>query len=721
MYATPSRPATSGSSRFSHLERLAFGNKPFIAEVARRSHSSGSLQRDALPTPPRTAPPGQRSLSLAGLHTTVESEIQIGVEKKFTTSDFSLLFDGEKKDSNGPSAEETSLAHARWGMVRSCVLKWPSVPEKPQLRPRSHASVPLGIESPVKKVLARILPLETSPTKPRKSPTKPRKRQDDRNIQECQAMSKAEQPQQDLVKMSPSKPRKHVTRPRQPASKEEKRKVVERFRRQLLDRFRSVHDAFKQLDGSGVRDKELSLAEFHVALARLDVAKADADVLFAALDADMSGRVSLNEFLHALTDVSEEALLWELRCRLNQNGICYSNLHKAFDLIRRFNGQAKNNRTRFGGCVLTGDERAKLRNMRETLQMGRAEWLKFGSSLGLTIFETERLFDIIDKDSSGSIDLQEMFVALCAAAPDVSLERFVTKVLIQYGTLQDAFKSHAHNGFIAVQEFLALCRTLDLNEENAMKIWEARECRKGPDSPTRDDPRGQPALREDEFVHQLQAWAPATALDRLKEQMCEQFGSVVEGKHALQRAGVGCKDVLSSQVFEASLRATGLQHCDSGLLLHTVAGHRDKHHASPQKGVTLDHVMGAISGGKLDGYEKARKAARLSVGNDMGPYWQQLHAMKNDLRSGLDKSDKLAKDGKFAFGEKGDRLLGVVRKAVDDLKQGQTQLCGHSHSVRPPSRQRRMHGKGPIRRGSKFSNPEGRNVSPSGLNSQTFG
>merc|ERR1719364_278360 len=114
------------------------------------------------------------------------------------------------------------------------------------------------------------------------------------------------------------------------------------------------------------------------------------------MDTDDSGKVSVNEFLHALTDVSEEALLWELRCRLNQNGICYSNLHKAFDLIRKFDGQAKNNRTRFGGCVLTGGERAKLRSMRESLQMGRVEWLKFGASLGLTLYETERLFNIIE-------------------------------------------------------------------------------------------------------------------------------------------------------------------------------------------------------------------------------------------------------------------------------------------------------------------------------------
>jgi Ca2+-binding EF-hand superfamily protein len=489
----------------------------------------------------------------------------------------------------------------------------------------------------------------------------------------------------------------------------------------LLDRFRSVHDAFKQLDGTGVRDKELSLAEFHVALARIDVDKKEADVLFKALDADRSGRVSMTEFLHALTDVSEQGLLWELRCRLNQNGICYSNLHKAFDLIRKFDGEAKNNRTRFGGCVLTGEERSKLRNMRETLQMGRVEWLKFGSSLGLTIFETERLFDIIDKDSSGTVDLQEMFAALCAAAPDVSLERFVTKVLIQYGTLHDAFKSHAHKGFIGVQEFLALCMTVDLNKENAMRIWEARECRTGPDSPTRDDPRGQPALREDEFMRQMQAWAPATALDRLREQMCEQFGSVVEGKNALQKAGVGRKDVLSSQIFEAGLRATGLQHCDSGLLLHTVAGHRDKHHASPQKGVTLDQVVGALSTGKSDTYEKARKAARLSVGNDMGPYWQQLHAMKSDLRNGLDQPAKLASDGQFAFGDKGDRLTGVVQKAIDDLRQGKKQLDCRKHSVKPPAHQKRMHGQGPGRRGSRFRNREGRNVSGTGLMRQTFG
>lgn len=354
--------------------------------------------------------------------------------------------------------------------------------------------------------------------------------------------------------------------------------------------------------------------------------------------------------------------------------------------------------------MLTGEERAKLRTMRASRQMGRVEWLKFGASLGLTIFETERLFNIIDKDSSGTVDLQEMFVALCAAAPDVSLERFVTKVLIRYERLPEAFRAHAHKGFMGINEFLALCITLDMNKENAMRIWEARERTTRPDSPTRDDPRGEPAMMEDEFVHQLQAWAPATALDGLREQMCEQFGSVAEGRRALQKAGVCRQDVLSSQVFEAGLRATGLQHCDSGLVLSTVAGHRDKHHASPKHGVTLDQVMGAIGGAKSD----ARSAARVVVRNDMGPYWQQMHAMKNDLRSGLGEPEKLAKNGQFAFGDKGDRLMGAVQKAVDDLKWGQKQLGKRSLSVTLPVQPRKhVSGKGPIRRASRFYTSNG--------------
>lgn len=689
-----------------------------------------------------------------------------------------LSLDADRSSQHDSGAENVSRACARWGTVRSCILQWPSAPEKPQLHRRSPAScsVPLSVESPVKKVLARILPTDVSPSKPRKrpdagmpdvSPTKARSRPDaglpdvsptkfrlwpDAGLPDVSPTKVTSRPDAGLPDVSATKARSPLKRgkplgdavhvmqsqtlspskssrcsdrvtadsPSRVVAGEDRRQVVERFRQWLLYRFRSIHDAFKQIDGGDTRDKELSISEFLLALSQLDVPKAEARTLFQALDKDHSGKVSMNEFIHSLTDVSEEALLWELRCRLNKNGIYSNNLDKAFDLIRRFDGQAKNNRTRFGGCVLTGEERAKLRKMRESLQMGRVEWLKFGCSLGLTIFETERLFEIIDKDLSGTVNLQEMCDALCAAAPNVSLERFVTKVLIRYGTLPEAFKEHAHKGFMGVHEFLGLCATLDLNKENALRIWGARELRTRPDSPTRDDPRGQPAMREDEFVCQLQTWAPATALDGLREQMCEQFGSVTEGRRALQKVGVCSKDVLSSKVFEAGLRATGLQHCNSELVLSTVADtQRDKHRVSPNKRrVTLDQVVGAISGVKSQSDDKARNTARVVVRNDMGPYWQQLHAMKADLRSGLDRPEKLAKDGKFAFGEKGDRLLGAVRKAVDELKEGEKQLCARRrHSVKVPSQQQ-MSRRGSIRRASKFCKAEGRIASE--LLSQSF-
>jgi hypothetical protein len=92
----------------------------------------------------------------------------------------------------------------------------------------------------------------------------------------------------------------------------------------------------------------------------------------------------------------------------------------------------------------------------------------------------------------------------------------------------------------------------------------------------------------------------------------------------------------------------------------------------------------------------------------MGPYWQQMHAMKNDLRSGLGEPEKLAKNGQFAFGDKGDRLMGAAQKAVDDLKWGQKQLGKRSLFVTLPVQPRKhVSGKGPIRRASRFFTSNG--------------
>lgn len=112
------------------------------------------------------------------------------------------------------------------------------------------------------------------------------------------------------------------------------KQVLERFRQQLLQRFLSLHDAFSRLNHDVSRDKALTRKEFHAALMHLGAGQEASDDIFDAMDTHRDGGVTLSEFLHALVDVSPEALLWELRCRLLKFNINPHNLHKALELVR---------------------------------------------------------------------------------------------------------------------------------------------------------------------------------------------------------------------------------------------------------------------------------------------------------------------------------------------------------------------------------------------------
>jgi len=106
-------------------------------------------------------------------------------------------------------------------------------------------------------------------------------------------------------------------------------------RRQLLERYRSLHDAFARLDNSVSRDQALGPEEFSLMLARLGIPEADSGDLFSAMDSKQKGAVSLVELVHALIDTSPEALLWELRCSLTSAGVQRHSLHKLLEMARR--------------------------------------------------------------------------------------------------------------------------------------------------------------------------------------------------------------------------------------------------------------------------------------------------------------------------------------------------------------------------------------------------
>eukprot|EP00928_Gymnodinium_smaydae_P010380 TRINITY_DN13903_c0_g1_i2.p1 TRINITY_DN13903_c0_g1~~TRINITY_DN13903_c0_g1_i2.p1 ORF type:complete len:711 (-),score=203.45 TRINITY_DN13903_c0_g1_i2:167-2299(-) len=419
--------------------------------------------------------------------------------------------------------------------------------------------------------------------------------------------------------------------PPPPPSDEEAAAILERFRRKLLKHHRSVHEAFAKFDASMEKDRSLSLEEFRRSAAKINVVK-DVDLIFTLIDADGSGTVSTNEWLAALVGTSPDALLWELRCGLDKHGIRFSNAHKAFELIRHHDLQKK--RLNLDDKDIR-DSLLDVGEVRQNLRLRRNDWLKFGLTLGLSIPCTERLFEIVDRDQSGAVDLPEMFEALRATAPDVSLEGFVTKVLVRYGSLQEAFKQHACDDLLGRDEFLELAKALEVKDQNALELWSRARDQEG--IARRQDSGGADLMREEEFVQQLRIWAPETALDSLREQMREQFGSVRGGQMALLQAGTVQDEVLSVAELESLFRRVNIRHCDAALVLGVVATMRGDACPGDFQGITLEDVVCAL---RRRGRARRSKGLRSSsplevVASAMGPYWQQLNAIKNEIRHGL--------------------------------------------------------------------------------------
>jgi len=476
---------------------------------------------------------------------------------------------------------------------------------------------PLSVESPVRRVLAQILPMDETGVRSESPEAKRSKSGRHRPpLLRRNAVDDFDEHDGTFVGVSP---------------KSARRRLLERFRATVLNRFRSVHDAFAQFDGKVSRDRALSPKEFRLAGGRLGISDSELSALFKVLDTDQSGQVTLTEFLHGLVeDISPESLLWELRCRLDSHGVRANHCDKAFDLIRQH--ELSSNKGRKHKSTLEErmtNEKVRFAEMRRSKRLGRTEWTRLGTMLGLTLVESERLFDIIDGDSSGSVDLPEMFKALQRVAPDVTLERFVTKVILRYGSFHDAFKSFksSSTGAFRQKHFFEMAANLDVNSQNALQIWEAWDSERRRSMCNGGEERRR-AKAEEAFVSQMEAWAPDTVLDNLREQMLEQFGSIVQGQQALHDAGLSSKSFLSAGMLDSALRASGFCNCDAAALLSTAA--RCKLPTGSEldgAGVTLEDLLSAMQ-------NPASRSVCRAIGDDVGLCWQQLHALKANLRVG---------------------------------------------------------------------------------------
>jgi len=519
------------------------------------------------------------------------------------------------------------------------------------------------------------------------------------------------------------------------------KEVLERFRLQLLQKHLSLHDAFARMDRSVSREKALAPREFRLVLARLGAGEDDFVELFAAMDTNGSGSVSLSEFLHALVDVSPGALLWELRVKLLRFGLRKHNLHKTMDFVRwhqhgsqakaaklkrrewargRQHDQAENAavgndsvpvvtptsstapvsvaalansepdcgqgedvehtsdaegsgdgfdeeapcsssererdeqvcagssaESHGGSCGSRASPNSEEVTMftsatvarRIPFQLGRTEWLKFCALLGLTLLEAGRLWDFIGEEA-GIVDLRDMHETLrTTVAPDVSLERFTTKIVMRFDSIRDAFRKFAKGHEMRYPDFHELAKALDVNDGNADHLWHVLKSDASTLGAEGDHAEGHPALgiTEETFVGQMLLWQPDTELSFLKEQLSELFGSLAQARRRLRRHGLAGNASLTPARLEAGLRVVGIAHCDASKLLCTVAGTRGGH---LEQQVTLEHIIMAMRSSKPRSGKADGCSASNTVKNATLPLWQQLREMQAELQRGYNDDDE---------------------------------------------------------------------------------
>lgn len=436
---------------------------------------------------------------------------------------------------------------------------------------------------------------------------------------------------------------------------------------ELLQRFRSLHDALAEMDRANAFERSLGPIAFERICKRLGILDVCVDDLLKAIDATNRGTVTLAELHHAmLAEAPSEVFLWELRCRLIAAGIRPHNSHKALARLLR-----DPKRRRAQSCVRTNGG-LELRSGTSFTQRGMAEakaaaaarkegaqhivklnshqWLRLCRALGLTLLEAERLCQVFgETGSTGGVDLDLMFDALrCSVAPDVSIERFSRMLFARFGSISAAIAAVkarngarseiasapqndgevANAGDVSWTDFHALAAMLDVSDRSATSLWEVlvREI----DGERRACRALSQTIREHDLVQQLEGFAPDTALEVLRGQIIEHFASMGQCRRALSKQGLGGGTVLSPSLLSSGLQSVGIKCCNAGRILDAVSNWR---YGSVTSSTSLGDVFWALHALPRGGGGKLRAVA--AVVEDTTPLWQQLKAVQTDLRRGL--------------------------------------------------------------------------------------
>jgi len=310
-----------------------------------------------------------------------------------------------------------------------------------------------------------------------------------------------------------------------------------------------------------------------------------------------------------------QALLWELRCRLASAGVrlqASGAFRRASELARRRPETAvekavaqierlrlrlqrrRRSRSPWAECVSKTDandlveicnvaraaqparqvmnQGYRAAEVSRTMTLSHEEWTQLCRALDFRPFEIERLFSIlVDGGSAGGVNLCRMFSMLRAVvAPDISLERFASRVMARYGSATVVYDSFCQTSSMGWPEFCALTEALDVNASNAQKFWYVL-VRTGlspvdfvleEDEVAEFDASGSlhRNISKDIFEQQLQAWMPLTAVDTLMDQLLESFGSVGQSLHALEQTGLERDAWLTPARLDAALHAVAFSN-----------------------------------------------------------------------------------------------------------------------------------------------------------------
>lgn len=440
------------------------------------------------------------------------------------------------------------------------------------------------------------------------------------------------------------------------------REGVERLRVKLLERSRSLHEAFAKLSKRNTLSKELPLKELRAALARIadDV---DHDEFFAALGFECVDGLSLMALWRALLVATPEALLWELRCGLISHHLWPCGLRRTLlpadvtvsPAIQRF-------RTHIEAHVM--------------LDVNREDWSELCGCIGLSPFEAKKLFAFFLDQRTGKVGWQRVCEYVQATvAPGVSFMNFTLKLLGRYGSLRAAYTHACMFSTLGMRQadFQALAAQVGVEERPARKLWRLMsrvghhsvddDMREEIDSPlasgghgldttlnaagydsgvaSPSGAAGQMGLSQQEFVQLLLPWAPESTLDKLASSLREKFGSLAKGRQALRQKGLPGECILTPRKFQEALGAVGLgNHCDADVVLAKTRDLRARAGRAPAvapgaaaEELTLDDLLDG-----LRTLESLRKGVADETGDvrelvrkQTDPVWQQLHAVQTEL------------------------------------------------------------------------------------------